>query len=118
MIKQVIPDLSPLRRFDVRHSGTELFAKNLGHAHKTTEYMAAWRPSPPQPARLTRSTPGLFCMIKQVIPDFSTVTLFHVRQLGTKIFPKNLGHAHKVNEYMAAMAAISSKFPNGTLLQW
>jgi hypothetical protein len=54
----------------------------------------------PQPARLKRSTPGLFWMIKQVIPDFSTLTLFHVRQLGTKIFPKNLGHAHKVNEYM------------------
>jgi hypothetical protein len=53
--------------------------------------------APPQPARLTRSTPGLLWMIKRVIPDFSTVTLFHVRQLGTKIFPKNLGHAHKVN---------------------
>jgi hypothetical protein len=58
--------------------------------------------APPQPVRLTRSTPGLFWMIKQVIPDFSTVTLFHVRQVGTKIFPENLGYAHKVDEYMAA----------------
>ena len=33
--------LFTLRRFHVPQTVTELFAKNLGHAHKVNEYMAA-----------------------------------------------------------------------------
>jgi hypothetical protein len=47
-------------------------------------------------------------MIYHIIPDFSPAGHFLVGCLEAELFPKNLGHAHKANEYMATMAAITS----------
>ena len=62
------------------------------------------QPSPAETAE-RRDIIGHQVDVSLGMSSFSPNT-FLVWPMGEEIFPKNLGHAHKTNEYMDAMASI------------